>query len=60
MKLKQNRQKHSPVLKAQVAMEALKGEETIAELVIGFEVHHTNQQVEERTGRRQYQYLGSQ
>jgi len=39
--LKQNRRKHSPDFKARVAMEALKGDETIAELAIRFEVHPT-------------------
>ena len=29
--MKQNRRKHSPSFKARVALEALKGEETIAE-----------------------------
>jgi len=37
--LKQNRRKHSPSFKAKVALEALKGEETIAELANRFEVH---------------------
>jgi len=37
--LKQNRRKHSPSFKARVALEALKGEETIAELANRFEVH---------------------
>ena len=37
--MKQNRRKHSPAFKAKVAMEALKGEETIAELASQFEVH---------------------
>jgi transposase len=37
--LKQNRRKHSPLFKAKVAMEALKGEQTIAQLASQFEVH---------------------
>jgi transposase len=37
--LKQSRRKHNPSFKAKVAMEALKGEETIAELANRFEVH---------------------
>jgi len=32
--IKQNRRKHSPSFKARVALEALKGEETIAGLVM--------------------------
>jgi transposase len=39
--LKRNRKQYSPDFKAKVAMEAIKGEETIAELAIRFEVHPT-------------------
>ena len=37
--MKQNRRKHNPSLKARGALEALKGEETIAELANRFELH---------------------
>ena len=37
--MKQNRRKHSPSFEAKVALEALKGEETVAELASQLEVH---------------------
>ena len=40
-KLKKNRKQYNPDFKARVAMEALKGEDTISELAIRFEVHPT-------------------
>ena len=39
--MKKNRKQYSPDFKAKVAMEAIKGQETIAELAIRFEVHPT-------------------
>ena len=37
--MKVNRRKHSPSFKARVALEAMKGEETMAEKASRFEVH---------------------
>ena len=39
--MKESRRKHSPSFKAKVALEALKGEETIAQIASRFEVHPT-------------------
>ena len=37
--MKENRRKHSPSFKAKVALEAIKGEETVAQLASRFDVH---------------------
>jgi len=37
--MKENKRKHSPLFKARVALEALKGKETTAQLASRFEVH---------------------
>jgi transposase len=37
--MKEHRRKHSPAFKAKVALEALKGEETVAQLASRFDVH---------------------
>ena len=37
--MSQGRRKHSPAFKAKVALEALKGQETVAQLATRYEVH---------------------
>ena len=37
--MSQGRRKHSPVFKAKVALEAVRGEETVAQLAARYEVH---------------------
>ena len=37
--MSKDRRKHSPSFKAKVALEAIKGEETVAQLAARFEVH---------------------
>jgi len=37
--MKENRKKHSPSFKARIALESLKGEETVAQLASRFDVH---------------------
>ena len=39
--MKESRRKHSPSFKAKIALEAIKGEETIAQIASRFEVHPT-------------------
>src|SRR3972149_475561 len=46
--MKQSRRKHSPSFKARVALEALKGEETTAELARRFELHLVHPQPNRR------------
>ena len=47
--MKQNRRKHSPSFKARIALEAVKGEETTAELASRLEVHPSQIRVWKKT-----------
>ena len=43
--MSQGRRKHSPAFKAKVALEAVKGEETVAQLAARYQVHPSQIQV---------------
>ena len=44
----QGRRKHSPAFKAKVALEAVKGEDTVAQLAARYQVHPSQIQAERK------------